>query len=161
MYLYISSKDSIEYYPGNKSSSFSSRLYKELDLDEKDDWRMILHEITFVPLFKTKRPKFIEIRCDLVKESNSNGSYVPVLRRFHLRTNKKITTYCSELDLFDIRSSLVTVKFKDKFTVKCNPRNSLRYMTFNIYDENRQLVSFTKNEVYMTIELEKFSDIYV
>ena len=83
-YLFVSSGDSLAYFPDNRTGCFSIKLPGTLKLE--GSWKCALTELVYVPQFTGERPKEIYVCCDLVQDSYGSDSMLPVLRKVSVPT---------------------------------------------------------------------------
>jgi hypothetical protein len=78
-YLFLSSQDSLAYFPNNKAHSFTVKLPGTLKLS--GHWKCAVVEMVYVPQFQGEKPKQLYLCCDLVQESYGSNSMLPILRK--------------------------------------------------------------------------------
>jgi hypothetical protein len=79
-YLYISSNDSSNLFPGNNTSDFKLYLGKNIEL--KGEWKCGLKELYFYAT--STLPSILYITCDICERSYTENNYIPLLRRIVL-----------------------------------------------------------------------------
>jgi len=82
--ILLNSKDSIKYYPNNKSLDFISQLAYPLNLEGK--WEIAIIDYSF-KFITPPRKSTIKIYCATCIDSNDNGYNRSVLRRVYINTN--------------------------------------------------------------------------
>ena len=83
-YLFLSSEDSLDYFPENRAGRFSIKLPGTLKLEGR--WKCALTELVYVPQFIGEKPQEIYVCCDLVQESYGSDSMLPMLRKVSVPT---------------------------------------------------------------------------
>ena len=78
MYMFLSSRDSLEFFPGNRAHRFEIKLPGPLRLEGR--WKCALTELVYFPSFTGDRPKQIYVCCDLVHDSYVADTMLPVVR---------------------------------------------------------------------------------
>jgi hypothetical protein len=93
-YLFLSSQDSLAYFPNNKAHRFTVKLPGTLKLS--GHWKCAMMEVVYVPQFEGEKPKELYLCCDLVQESYGSNSMLPILRKVSVPTalgNKTVLTF--------------------------------------------------------------------
>lgn len=81
LYLFLSSEDSLQFFPFNTNTNFTSRLPQRLTLPGL--WHVSLIQLQLPTLANTEANdiRSIDILCDLVDHSTADGQKKPILRR--------------------------------------------------------------------------------
>ena len=83
-YMFLSSQDSLEYFPENKAHRFGIKLPGVMHLEGR--WKCALTELVYFPQFTGERPKELYVCCDLVQDSYVADSMLPVMRKVAVPT---------------------------------------------------------------------------
>ena len=81
-YLFISNKDSIKHFPGNKPDYFVINL--EQDFCLKGNWKAAITDITINLQFNGVKPNHLCILLDICEPTFVRGHYKQILRRLNL-----------------------------------------------------------------------------
>ena len=108
-FLFLSSQDSLNYYPDNQQSDFSVYLPQVLHLEGV--WTVALKEIS---LFNLARQELI-IYCNICEDSVVNAAKLPILKRLSLPQN---------------RNNPITLTYPDSFYI---PVKTKQISTVRIY----------------------------
>ena len=114
-YVYLSSGDSKEYFPDNKSHSFITKLQEALRL-ERDCWEVALTEI-YWPGNGEPDEEILNISSDLVVETLCGGVKSPLLRKIVKAKGKGMeftTPYYMPLRVNEINSFQVVISTGDE-----------------------------------------------
>jgi hypothetical protein len=75
-YVYLSSDDSITFFPNNKPNNFTLNLGRSINLEGK--WVCALKEVNCY--INEKLPKILYILCDCCDQSYARNTYMSILR---------------------------------------------------------------------------------
>lgn len=134
-YLFISSQDSLAFFPNNKTHRFTIKLPGILKLS--GTWKCALVEMTYFPQFSGERPKQIYLCSDLVHESYGSDSMLPVLRRIPVPT---------------ALNSKATLTFPQNYYFPVS-REEVQYVHIYLKDQKLQNPSFVAEPFTCTLHL--------
>ena len=134
-YLFLSSQDSLDYFPDNKSNHFNIKLPGTLKLP--GIWKCAVVEMTYYPQFEGERPKQIYLCCDVVQESYACDSTLPILRRLSVPTGISTKT---------------TVTFPQNYYFQVS-REELQYIQIYVKNQKLQDPTFVVQPLTCTLHL--------
>ena len=134
-YLFLSSQDSLDYFPNNKSNHFTIKLPGLLKLP--GTWKCALVEMTYFPQFEGQRPKQIYLCSDIVHESYASDSMLPVLRKVSVPSGI---------------STKISVTFPQNYYFKVS-REEIQYIQIYIKDQKLRDPSFVVEPFSCTLHL--------
>ena len=134
-YMFLSSRDSLEFFPENKAHSFEVKLPGTLKLEGR--WKCALTELVYVPQFTGERPKQIYVCCDLVQDSYVADSMLPIMRKVAVPT------------AIGTRTSLT---FPQNYYFPL-ARNEIQYINVYVKDHNLNAPEFSQEPLSCTLHL--------
>ena len=123
------------FYKHNSNNTFTIELGQSYDLD--GHWTIELLE--FKCLFGDVKPDMLHVHCDICEESLAVNQHVPLLRVISIPRTK-----------YKRFETSFNVPFAIKVMV-----SKLQRLKIYITDGKGQLVSFTKEPVYMTVRIKQ------
>jgi len=85
MYIYLDSRDSIEYFPNNRADSFTVRLARNTQFSPYGQWFVTIADINLPPLQPNYKPEFLVLYSDICAPSIYGGGLKQVLHRIYYR----------------------------------------------------------------------------
>ena len=85
MYIYLSSKQSDNFFIGNTSSGFRVKLPKALYLHEKSRWYLAILDIDLPMFNSTYTTDYITINSSISEPSTVNTALCPILNRVYFK----------------------------------------------------------------------------
>ena len=129
-YLFLSSKDSLNYHKSNHSADFTVELNHDLLLEGQ--WKIALLDFTC----DVKQSDHVTVCCDLCSPSWINDRYMPVLRTFY------------------VTEGLLTTNFAFPYYINTHS-STVKRVRLYMLSETDSLPSFTDEPLRCTLHLKQ------
>ena len=137
-YLFLSSTDSLTYYPENTPEYFTVNLEQSLCL--RGVWKVALTDINIELNFNSpRRPSHLELMVNICQPSFIYGKYLQTVRRLYIPPKTQ--------SLYEVFPSPYYFNLKEA---------EFRSVTVNVLDQNLQASKLT-GEINFTLHLKRVS----